>query len=183
MSLSKQSLRLYCLKLDQPTQMISAKIPVDVSISTYIPELDMFEKEIREDRNRRGDSVLIAFHQSQPVAYLFATTKDCWVGEIDDWLLIKPQEVYLYDAFTQPAYRGNHIYSTLLANAAGFFKKKSYSCALIFTDTHNVSSTQGIERCGFHLYGTVQRFNFFGTHMWNFKTTGTYVKSHFKNEI
>jgi hypothetical protein len=163
--------------------MISARIPVDVSMSTYVPVLDLFEKEIREDRNKRGDSVLIAFYQSQPVSYLFATTKDCWVGEVNDWLIVKPQEVYLYDAFTQPAYRGNHIYSTLISSAADFFRKKSYSYALIFTSTHNVSSTQGIERCGFDHYGTVHCFNFFGTHMWNFKTTSTYVKSHFKHQI
>ncbi len=163
--------------------MIRAKIPVDVSINTSVPQLDMFQKEIREDRSRRGDSVLIAFHESHPVAYLFATTKDCWVGEINDWLLVKPQEVYLYDAFTQPAYRGNHIYSTLISSAADFFKKKSYAYALIFASAHNKNSRQGIERCDFDYYGTVHYINFFGAHMWNFKTTSAYVKSHFKNEI
>ncbi len=163
--------------------MITALIPVDVSISEFVPELELFDKTIREQRNKRHDTVLIAFHQAQPLGYLFATTKDCWVGEIDDWLIIEPREVYLYDAFTHPVYRGKHIYATLLNRAADFFKQRGYSHALIFAGAQNMSSIKGIEQCGFSEYGSVQRLKLLGRNMWDFRITRRYVTSHFKNEI
>lgn len=183
LSVSREHLKLYYLKLNQHQQTITARIPVDVSIGEFVPELEIFDKSIREQRNKRHDTVLIAFYQARPVGYLFATTKDCWVSEIEDWLIIKPHEIYLYDAFTRPAYRGKRIYATLLNHAADFFGQHGYLHALIFTGAQNTSSIKGIEYCGFSEYGSVQRLKLLGRNMWDFKITRRYVTSHFKNEI
>lgn len=182
LSVSYEHLRLYYLELDQHRHTVSARIPVDVSIGECVPELSLFDKTIREQRNKRHDTVLMAFHNAQPVGYLFATTKDCWIGEIESWLIMRPREVYLYDAFTHPAYRGKYIYATLMHRAGDFFRQRGYSHALIFARAHNTYSIKGIESCGFSEYGSVRRLKLFGRNMWDFRIMERYVTSYFKNE-
>lgn len=181
LSVSHEHLRLYHVKLHQHQRTITARIPVDVSISDFVPELELFDKSVRKQRTQRQDTVLIAFHEAQPVGYLFATTKNCWIGEIENWLIVKPREVYLYDAFTHPAFRGKRIYATLVNRAANFFKQRGYSYALIFASAHNTSSIRGIEYCGFAEYGSVRSINLFGRNVWDFRITETYVTSYFAN--
>ena len=181
LSVSHEHLRLYHAKLHQHERTITARIPVVVSISDFVPELELFDKSIREQRTQRRDTVLIAFHEAQPVGYLFATTKNCWIGEIENWLIVKPREVYLYDAFTHPAFRGKRIYATLVNRAADFFKQHGYSYALIFASAHNTSSIRGIEYCGFAEYGSIHSINLFGRNVWNFRITETHVTSYFAN--
>jgi GNAT superfamily N-acetyltransferase len=157
-------------------------MPVDISISDVVPELDLFDRTVREQRNKRHDTVLIAFHATEPIGYLFATKKDCWVSEIEDWLIIKPHEVYFYDAFTHPAHRGNRIYPTLLNRAANHFQQQGYAYALVFTSARNAASVKGIEYGGFSEYGSIQHVKLLGMNIWDFTTRERYVASHFRNE-
>jgi GNAT superfamily N-acetyltransferase len=162
--------------------MVEARIPVDVSIGEFVPDLALFSRTVRTQRNKRRDTALIACHHARPVGYLFATTKDCWIDEIESRLIVEPREVYLYDAYTHPAYRGKHIYVTLLNRAVDSFWQRGYSHALIFASAHNTGSIKGIEQCGFSEYGTVWRLKLFGRNVWNFRITKKYVASHFENK-
>lgn len=86
----------------------------------------------------------MAFTNDEPIAYLFATTKDIWVDEIKDRLNISPDEVYLYDALTFPEYRGKMIYPTLIQHVTEYYKELCFKNALIFTKSDNRSSIEGI---------------------------------------
>lgn len=129
-----------------------------------------------------GARFFVAYHNDAPAGYLFATTKDCWVGEIDDWLRVEEKEVYLYAAYTKPQFRGMNIYPYLITEAADFFKGVSYEYAMIFSTGQNVSSQKAIERSGFRLYGKVHYRNLLGWRSWRTTIGDRHVRSRLRTE-
>ena len=182
MNISRETLRLYSFSLRDPTPGIVPKVEIDIVAYDRPLDLERLQRSTIEERIFQGDRIFVARHHSKPVAYLFAATKSCWVSEIDDRLIIGSNEVYLYDAFTNIEYRGNRIYPSLISNTARFFKELSYSYALIFTTSSNISSVKGIERAGFCCYQTIYFYNLFGRRIWNYKTRSRNVQSRFSNE-
>lgn len=183
LSISRESLRLFSFDLRETLPEIKPRITVDAAFHERPITLDSVPQAIVQQRVARGDKIFAAYHLSRPVAYLFAATKNCWVREIQNLFCIAEGEVYLYDAFTSVEYRRKLIYSFLISNAVGFFKKQAFSYALIFSSASNTQSTSAIERVGFKDYETVHFFNFLGVQMWNFVPRCNGVQSRFNNEI
>ncbi len=141
------------------------------------------EPTIIQQRSTRGDKIFVAYHQSKSVAYLFATTKSCWVEEIQNSFIVAEGEVYLYDVYTSVEYRRNRICSSLISNAVQFFKIQGFAYALIFSRASNIQSVRAIERAGFERYETIHFYNLLGVKMWNFLQRRDDVQSRFTNEI
>ena len=182
-SFSKQSIRLYYLDLNKPIPEIKTQIKTDISFHERPIELENLKPSIVEDRIANGHKIFVAYHLSKPIAYLFAADKDCWVSEIEDRLILGAGEVYLYDAYTYSKFRGKHIYPFLIYNAAKYFKKLSYSKALISSTTANTASIRGIEKAGFSYSQTIDFLNIFGWKFWNYVKGTNNVESRFSNEI
>lgn len=180
--LTHVTLKLYCCWLKERIPKIKSEIPVDIDICNQPLELKNIQRSVIEKRISMGHKFFIAQHRSEPVAYIFVSTKECWVGEVDDMLEIGKGEVYLYDAFTYREYRGNHIYPCLMSHIARFYRKKNYSLAIIFTTLSNRISSAGIERVGLTCYEKVDFFNIFGLKVWNYKKGRKDVRSKFRNE-
>ena len=180
---SRESLRLYSFNLSGTIPAIEPRIEVDVSFHDRPIKLDFVQPTIIQQRISRGDKIFVAYHQSTPVAYLFATTKHCWVEEIQNSFVVTQGEVYLYDTFTSVEYRRNRICSFLICNAVQFFKMQEFSYALIFSRASNIQSMSAIERVGFERYETIHFYNLLGVKMWNFLPRSNGVQSRFSNEI
>ena len=180
--ISDESLKLYACNLGEPISSVEPTVAVEVSVHETPCELGSRDASIIKERMSHGDRIFVASYEKNPVAYLFAATRRCWVHEICDWLHVATGEVYLYDAFTFAAYRGHHIYSFLLSHAAHFFRKLTYSYTLIFTTSTNLSSIRGIERVDFRCYETVRFYDVFGLHVWHYSTRSNGVQSRLSHE-
>jgi len=181
--IKKGSLRLYNYDLNNPIQFITPLIDVEINTDVRYSNFNLFEKSNIKERISRGDNIFMAFTNGEPIAYLFATTKDIWVDEIKDWLIISPDEVYLYDALTFPEYRGKMIYPTLIQHVAEYYKELCFKNALIFTKSDNRSSIEGIENVNFKFYKDIKFFSIFGLKLWIYKNRRYCVQSRFKNEF
>lgn len=179
---SRTSVQLYVLCLDAAIPEVTSRIPVDTRIHDTTLELMNTPKAVVEERILNGDQMLVAYHKGEPISYLFAATNENWVEELQDTLIIKPNEIYLYDAFTKPAYRGQHVYPLLLTHAALHFRALTYSRALIFVKNKNIPSIRSIERAGFQCYRTIDFHCLFGYKLWRYNRATKDVKSHFENE-
>jgi len=179
----KESLRLYSLDLRNSISSIKSKLAIEISLCDRPLDLENIQPSIIKERLSRGDRIFVAYHRSKPVAYLFTTTTECWVSEIEDNLIIGLDEIYFYDAYTRVEYRGNRIYSCLITSAAHFFKKLFYSNALIFATNSNALSAKGIERSNFHCYQTIHFYNIFGLGIWDYSKRNKFIQSRFSNEI
>jgi GNAT superfamily N-acetyltransferase len=178
----KEELKMYAFDLEQAVRNIKPLIGVKASFHKGMMDTDIIGASKKEERKARGDMVVAAYLKSEPVAYLFAATTDTWVDEVEDWLNIGPREVYFYDAFTLPRYRGNGIYPFLICAAADYFQERSFSFALIFSAACNASSIRGIQRSAFAYYGKVQYHNFLGWKSWKYTVGERHVKSRFVHE-
>ena len=183
LSISRESLRLFSLNLREALPDIEPRIKVDVALHERPITLDSVPRATIQQRVIQGDKIFAAYHQSMPVAYLFATTKNCWVSEIQNLFCIAEDEVYLYDAFTRSEFRRNRIYTFLISNAVRFFKKQAFSYALIFSTASNIHSMKAIKLAGFDDYESIHFYNFLGIKMWNFIPRSNGVQSRFNNEI
>lgn len=173
---------MYELNLQRDVQSIRPLISVRVSISEEPDAAGMLRAAEVTTRTQRGDKIFVAYHQGIPVAYLFAATSECHIGEIDVWLDVKQKEVYFYDAFTRPAFRGRRIYPFLITGAAEYFRGELFEYAMIFSTRDNASSNKAIERCGFKRYGTVHYRNFLGWKSWRVALGDRHVGSRLRVE-
>ncbi len=109
---------------------------------------------------------------------MFAAQESAWVGEIDTRLRIHSGDIYFYDAFTYPAYRGMRVYPWLLTHAARYYGEHGYRTALIFTTAKNRASARAIRRAGFSCYQRIRFYDLWGLKMWHCTPRKNHVKSY-----
>jgi GNAT superfamily N-acetyltransferase len=180
--IARDSLRLYCLDLRDEVATITPTLKTEILVHDKPLLLDHIDSSIVEERIAQGDMIFIARHDAHAIACLFASKAQSWVNEIEDRFIVGSSEIYFYDAYTDHAYRGNRIYSSLISTAVHYFKNLSYSTALIFSTAANRISLKGIEHSGFTCYQTVQFYNFFGWKQWTYSTRNKNVASRFSYE-
>jgi GNAT superfamily N-acetyltransferase len=173
---------MYAVDLRKKIQGIESQLVVDISVHTKPVPLGRVQKSVIESRLEKDDKVFIARSNGDLVAYLFAATSKADIGEIDEWLIVGQNEVYLYDAFTVSRVRGKGIYPRLIAHASAYFKNQGCKHALIFSTSGNTASIRGIERCGFRCYETVWYRNFLGWKSWRYDVRDKFVTSRLSNE-
>ena len=173
---------MYAVDLKKRIRRIESELIVDISAHTKPVPIGRVQKSVIESRLEKGDKVFIAKSNGDLVAYLFAATSKTDIGEIDDWLIVDQNEVYLYDAFTVSRVRGKGIYPRLIMHASACFKKQGFKHALIFSTVGNAASIRGIERCGFRCYETVWYRNFLGWKSWRYDVRDKFVTSRLSNE-
>lgn len=104
----------------------------------------------------------MAVDQSRIVAYCWVSFTETEVGEIDRVIKVKNKELYIYDAFTLPDYRGKNLYPYILTYICQYGKEKGYTRALIFVLRENTPSKQGIEKAGFKQFQVIKYSRIFG---------------------
>ena len=115
-----------------------------------------------EERLRGGESCAVARHGSEVVSYCWSTGGPAWVGEINRLVVPEPADVYLYDAFTLPAWRGRGLFRTLLSRLLITSRERGRRRALIFALATNRASCRAIEAAGFERFHAVWRVELAG---------------------
>jgi len=173
---------MYAFNLTRNVKTVKPLLEVKESVHGSKLKDDLIGVTKSAERYAKGDMIVAAYLEKKIVAYLFAATTDTWVGEVEDMLRVKSNEVYFYDAFTLPPYRGKGLYPYLLCVAASYFQRQSFSCALIFSAAGNQSSIKGIQKSGFRYYGSVYYRNLFGWRSWYYRVGERHVESRFACE-
>jgi len=119
------------------------------------------------ERLRDGQACAIAHHETEVVAYCWLACTPVWVGEIGHTVVPGPEDVYLYDAFTMPGWRGRGLFSAVISPLLALARSRRRSRALIFVGAGNRASRRAIERAGFEIVHTVSRVELCGlTRLW-----------------
>jgi GNAT superfamily N-acetyltransferase len=173
---------MYAVDLKKKICPVESQVVVDVTVHATPMQLGRVRQSVLESRLEKGDKIFTAEHDGSCVAYLFAATGKTHLGEIDDWLIVDSNEVYLYDAFTTSQLRGKGIYPHIITQALVYFKHRGFKHALIFSTAYNTASIKGIERCGFRCYEIVWYRNVLGWKSWRYKVRERFVGSRLSNE-
>jgi GNAT superfamily N-acetyltransferase len=125
-----------------------------------------------EQRLREGQVCAVALHGGDVVAYCWLSQRPVLVAEIDRLVVPRNDEVYLYDAFTLPAWRGRGLFRVLLLRLLAFAHAKPWRRALIFARAGNRASRRAIERAEFQLFRIAWRAELWGLELRWFQGLG-----------
>jgi GNAT superfamily N-acetyltransferase len=163
-------LRVYDRRLDAPAP--PSGVPPGVEVRVADQPLAAGDVAARwhpqaAERLRDGQACAIAHHETELVAYCWLSCTPVWVGEIGRTVIPGPEDVYLYDAFTMPEWRGRGLFSAMIAPLLALARSRHRRRALIFVGAGNRASRRAIERAGFEFVHTVSRVELWGlTRLW-----------------
>jgi GNAT superfamily N-acetyltransferase len=118
-------------------------------------------------RLRCGEMCAVARQGTDVVGYCWMACTPVWVGEIRRIVVPAAGEVYFYDAFTMPRWRGRGLFFGLLSRLLVLAQSEGFHRGLIIADTRNQASRWVIEKAGFELVQAVSRLELWGfTQLW-----------------
>ena len=154
------TLRVYERSLEVPAPPVT--LPAGVEL--VVMDRDHVTADLRdrwhpeaEQRLREGQACVVARHGTEVVAYCWLTRTPVLVDEVGHAVVLAPDEVYYYDAFTVPEWRGRGLFLAVLSHGLALARTWGAKRALIFADTKNAASRRVIERAGFEIVHTVSR--------------------------
>jgi ribosomal protein S18 acetylase RimI-like enzyme len=130
------------------------------TIQPYTSHLS--ERNLFQERLKRGEQFWTAQHEERIVSYCWATRDPVEIGEVRCMVSPRDDEVYLYDAFTFPEYRGHNLYPALLQRILEHSGQQGLRRALIFVLSDNMASIRGVQKAGFREFQRVTYCNFLG---------------------
>jgi ribosomal protein S18 acetylase RimI-like enzyme len=102
-----------------------------------------------QTRLRDGRRPYVVETDGQIVSYGWVAFSAEPIGDLGLSFTLAPDEVYIYDCATRPAYRGRGYYPTLLRTMAADLGREGWRRAWIGTGPGNFVSQRGIARAGF----------------------------------
>jgi ribosomal protein S18 acetylase RimI-like enzyme len=120
------------------------------------------DRYVFQARLERGEQFWTAQRDTRIVSYCWATGEPVEIGEIRRVMSPRGDEVYLYDAFTFPEYRGYNLYPALLQRILDHSREYGLRRALIFVLGDNTASIRGVQKAGFREFQRVTYRNVLG---------------------
>jgi len=150
---------IWMLNLDEATPIVTPRIHAEFLRVT--PDLVPALSTIRGydasaeflQRFETGRRCYGAWVEGQLAAFGWVSYEDEHIGELNLRIKLLPGEVYVWDCATAPNFRGNGLYSALLAYMLGELRDQKICRAWIGADLDNLPSQKGIARAGFHHIG------------------------------
>ena len=88
----------------------------------------------------------------------------------DEQLLYRTSEAYLYDSFTDPAYRGSGIAPALGVHVLGEFRRAGVTRAMMAVAPENAANRRARAKTGFRAFGRIDQLRL-GRWSWHWHRT------------
>ena len=168
--LTKKTLCLFEVDLSAgPLPACTARIDVDYRLldaaawSEQTNVDHVTDRALFQPRFERGELIWTAHGDAEKiVSYCWVTKKPVEIGEISCAIHPRPDEIYLYDAFTFADYRGRNLYPAVMNRILAHSREAGLRRALIFVMSDNVASIRGVRKAGFREFQRVTYTNFIG---------------------
>ncbi len=156
--------RRLCLlecSLTEPIQVVKPKLAIDLDwlkpneLDEYLAVQPVRTRELFADRLTRGDCCLIARHQGRIVAGMWACRHQARITYLERELRLADGEVYTFDAFTAPEFRGQAIAPALSTELLRRFRDAGCQRALRATAPENQSALRAHAKAGFRPYARI----------------------------
>lgn len=154
------TLNLYEQRLDRPVTTTPARLPPGLELVVHVSPCRAADgpsgwQPEAQARLAAGEACAAVQAEGAVVAYCWATTSAAPVEEVGCQVVPAPDEIYLYDAYTEPAWRGRRLFPVLLGALTQLARARGKRRALIFVLASNVASARAIEHAGFERFQAV----------------------------
>ena len=148
--------------LSQPFPDVSARVPIRVSLLAA-DEIDAYmafrpDQSIAEIRRRldEGQQCFAVWHDRRIIHTGWTVTGRARIEYLSTEMPLAPDEVYSYDAYTSPAFRGLGVSPARMLEMMRYFRDRGYRCQLGAILPENRSSLQQGEKSGsYRLIGEI----------------------------
>lgn len=140
--------------LSQPFPEASARVPVCVRLLAA-GEIDAYmafrpDQSIAEVRRRldEGQQCFVAWHDRRVIHAGWAVTGRARIEYLSTEIALAPDEVYAYEVFTSPAFRGLGVSPAGMLAMTRYFRDRGYRCVLTVILPENRSGVRLGEKVG-----------------------------------
>ncbi|MBC7790287.1 MAG: GNAT family N-acetyltransferase [Anaerolineae bacterium] len=107
------------------------------------------------DRLGSGHLCFAARYQGRIIGATWATTKRAWIDYLDYDLPLRAGEVYTYDGFTLPEYRGHGVAPAISVHMLRYFAEAGYQRATRTILPENSASLRARKKAGYTPVGVM----------------------------
>ncbi len=146
---------IWAVHLDDPRPVVSPRIRArfgwvrSVSPAAFTGADGSINAAEALSRLGAGRRCYAAWVHGRLAAYGWISFDEEYVGELNLRVRLIPGEAYIWDCFTFPAFRGNHLYTSLLDRMVRELGSDPLCRLWIGADITNAASQRGIARAGF----------------------------------
>src|SRR5262245_52104831 len=140
--------------LDVPLENVTAKVSVQIEVldQTHIADYLQFRPDTNpadiSQRLTNGQWCFIAHHQGRIVHADWIMTGQVWLVYLACELPLAPDEVYSYDSFTVPEFRGQNIAAARSVYMHRTMQERGYKRVVTMTLPDNQAAIRMHERAG-----------------------------------
>ncbi|MBI2368767.1 MAG: GNAT family N-acetyltransferase [Deltaproteobacteria bacterium] len=164
----RQTLCLYSFWLSSPVARVEPRGPLDIRFIAGMADRTtallraFYPAGGVEERLDKGDRCCVGVREDRVAGYCWLGRGEVSVAEIHRSILVAPDEVYYYDAYTVPECRGQNIFPALLARMLEADRAQGLARALIFAMSTNHPSRRAISKAGFQHFRDVEMITVLG---------------------
>ncbi len=146
---------LLAIDLADPRTIIQPRLEVGFkpvgpeSVPALARAMGENDYETVRQRMTAGRRCFAAWFQDAIVAYGWVSQCSEYIGEQERELKLEPDEAYIWDCATLPAFRGQSLYSALLSHILSVLQAEGLCRVWIGTSASNIASVHGMIRAGF----------------------------------
>jgi GNAT superfamily N-acetyltransferase len=101
----------------------------------------------------RGDKCFAAYHEGRIVAAVQVATGQVYVPYLRRRLILQPGDVYSYDSFTLPAYRGDGLAPARAVHVMRYHQQEGYQRMVCLIAVENKAGRQVMQKLGYQSLG------------------------------
>jgi hypothetical protein len=161
-----------------PIPDLQPRLPVILRVLSKedIPAYRIFQpnqsvKEI-DERFERGDCCFAAFHEGRIVTAGWVTTNRIYVPYLRRDLILLPGDIYVYNYYTLPEYRGNNVGVVNGLFIRRYYKKEGYSRSVALIAAENRAGSGLVKSAGYRSVGLYACLRL-GFWQWDWQRTWT----------
>jgi len=121
--------------------------------ASFRPDLD---PRVIRDRLAAGHRCFAAWHEDRIVHAGWASEDRAWVEFLECELPLEPGDVYQFDSFTLPAFRGAGVAGARVAWMARFFRDRGARRLLAVVWPGNPAAFRPLEKAGYRRAGSLR---------------------------
>ena len=147
--------------LDEPIHLMTSRIPVTINLMerSNVDEycefhLDATISDIQE-RLDSGHWCFIARYQGCIVHTCWAASRVVWFDYLYREIQLAPDEVFVYNSFTDPSFRGLNISGVRILEMVRFFQRAGYRRLIAVVTPENKSAFRPGQKSGYRPIGTL----------------------------
>jgi GNAT superfamily N-acetyltransferase len=158
--------------LDDPIAPVASRVPLTFStlepaqIEEYLRIRSGVPGTQLEERLTKGDQCFVARFEGRIVSVSWIARGEHFIPGLRYRYAVRPSEIYLYDSFTAPTFRGRAIAPALGVHVLEQLRGANVTRVTMAVTRENVSNRRARAKTGFRVCGRIDSFRI-GRRTWN----------------